>query len=101
MGNNAFSIQWSLTTSLFTSVQEKNAVLSEETYLAVLDPRNVEEGEYMTRLDRVLDGAQRRKMVPSGRVLLSAAMAYARAERWQKAMHMFDRAVSIFSRLPH
>lgn len=74
-------------------------MLSEETYLAVLDSRNVEKREYIARLDRVLDGAQRRKMVASGRVLLSAAMAYAHVERWQKAMLMFEQAVSIFSRL--
>lgn len=94
------STQRSMTKGLFTPVQEKNAVLSDETYLAILDPRNAERREYMTRLDRLLDGAQRRKMFPNERVLLSAAMAYARVEMWQKAMLMFEQAVSDFSPPP-
>ena len=64
--------------------------------MAVLDSRNAGKPGYMNRLDRVLDAAQRRGFPPSGRVLLSAAMAYARVERWPKAITTFEKAASTF-----
>ncbi|CAM9808957.1 unnamed protein product [Ascophyllum nodosum] len=86
--------QWDEMEVILDMMQASNVDPSEETYMAVLDSRNAGKPGYMNRLDRVLDAAQRRGFPPSGRVLLSAAMAYARVERWPKAITTFEKAVA-------